>query len=337
MAFWVVVATTELEGSCEPMRVVAVVQARMGSTRLPGKVLKPLRGRPVLEHVLKRVQQARLVSETVLATTVLEEDNELASLALALGAQLVRGPVDDVLTRYAMAATTFGAEHVVRITADCPCIDPEIIDRVVEAHLGAEVDYTSNTHPRSFPHGLDVEVVSKSALMSANDHAKRPEDREHVTSFIWSQPGRFRLLNVAAKPEETMPELRVTLDTPEDYAMLQAVFDLLETDDFHAVDLVRLVRRYPWLTRLNAGVRQKLPPIQEPITSRIRRELITAAEWAADQELPWAARVLLEALEQPGELAAQSGPDLRGLRARLQELRAALLHAEPVGERESHV
>ncbi len=313
------------------MRIIAVVQARVGSTRLPGKVLKPLRGRPVLEHVLRRVQRASCVTATVLATTILDEDSALEGVAADLGVPVLRGPVDDVLTRYAMAATRFEAEHVVRITADCPCIDPDVIDRVVRAHLDAGVDYTSNTHPRSFPHGLDVEVVSRSALVRAAEQATRREDREHVTSFIWSQPDRFRIANVVAHPEETGPDIRVTLDTAEDYVMLQAVFDLMETDDFGARDIVRLIRRHPWLTALNAGVRQKLPPVQEPAETRLVRELTVAAEWALEQELPWAASVLVQASERTEGVVASGQLDIGAMRERLRELRASLANLRSGG------
>ncbi len=289
----------------------------------------------MLEHVLRRVQRASCVTATVLATTVLDEDSALDELATALGVPCLKGPVDDVLTRYAMAAARLEADHVVRVTADCPCIDPDVIDRVVRAHLDAAVDYTSNTRPRSFPHGLDVEVVSRSALALAAERARRREDREHVTSFIWSQPERFRIANVVAQPEETGPDIRVTLDTAEDYVMLQAVFDLMETDDFGARDIVRLIRRHPWLTALNAGVRQKLLPVQEPAETRLVRELTVAAEWALEQELPWAASVLLQASERAEGVVAEGQPDVGAMRERLRELRASLADLRS-GELQAH-
>lgn len=280
------------------MKVVAVVQARMGSTRLPGKVMKPLGGGTVLEQVLLRLSRSTQVHEIVLATTTLAEDSVLESLAKTAGAEIVRGSVADVLSRFLVATRVSGADHVVRVTADCPCIDPDVVDRVIAKHVASGADYTTNTRPRSFPHGLDVEVVTKEALEQAGREAKAPEEREHVTPFIWNQPDRFKMVNLQARQDETMPELRVTLDTVEDYVMLRAVFDLIGDNNFHAADLVRLAHRYPWLKEINAHVRQKLPPIRETAGARARRELTEVTRWACAQELYWAADVLLKELEK---------------------------------------
>lgn len=308
-------------------RVVAIVQARMGSTRLPGKVLKPLRGRPALEHVLRRLRAAALLADTVVATTELEEDRAIALVAEPLGVRVVRGPVDDVLTRYQLAATLAGAEHVVRITADCPCIDPRIVDRVVRAHLESGADYTSNIHPRTFPHGLDVEVVKTSALFYAAEHAGRREEREHVTPYIWTRPERFRLQNVFAEPGEKNPQIRVTLDTPEDYLALQAVFDLAGSEDFGARELVALFQRYPWLSALNAVTRQKLPPVPAPPAQRALRELVMAAGWALEQELSWAAAALLRIGEQVDSFVSNEPVSVEDLRGRLRLLETRIAQA----------
>lgn len=233
------------------MRCIAVVQARMGSTRLPGKVLRSLRGKPVLHHVLDRVMRARSVDGVVLATTRLPQDDVLANIGADMGLPVVRGEVNDVLSRYAQAARLTRADAVIRITADCPCIDPEIIDRVVAAHRTAGADYTSNVHPRSFPHGLDVEVIDVRALHIADREATEASHREHVTSFIWGDPRRFRLHNVEAPITERAPHLRVTLDTYDDLLALQTIFHLLGKDDFTLAELLELFRRHPWLAHLN--------------------------------------------------------------------------------------
>lgn len=241
------------------MKVVAVVQARVGSTRLPGKVLKPLGGRTVLEQVLRRLCRAGRLDEVVLATTTRAEDDVLEELGDRAHVRVVRGPVDDVLDRFILAMEASAAEQVVRITADCPCVDPDVVDRVIAHHLASQADYTSNVHPRTFPHGLDVEVVSRSALVQAHREATEPPEREHVTPFIWSRPERFRLANVRAAPEETMPDLRVTLDTWDDYGMLRALFDLMGRDDFCARELVHLVRSNPWLKAIHAAPQTPRP------------------------------------------------------------------------------
>lgn len=303
------------------MKVVAVVQARMGSTRLPGKVVKELGGRTVLEQVLSRLSRATQIHEIVLATTILPEDATLESLARTAAVRAVRGSVTDVLSRFLLAMRASGADHVVRVTADCPCIDPDVVDRVIAEHLTSEADYTTNTRPRSFPHGLDVEVVTKEALEQAGHEATAPEEREHVTPFIWSQPDRFKLVNLRAQPQETMPDLRVTLDTWEDYVMLRAVFDLMGNKNFHAADLVQLAHKHPWLKEINAGVRHKLLPVREAPAVRAYRELSEAAQWACEQELYRAAHVLLQELDRAERFPAWEPVDPEKVKAECQKLR----------------
>lgn len=226
--------------------VIAVVQARMGSTRLPGKVLNGLGGKSVLQWVVERTKRASRVAEVVVATSELAEDDVIAHEAERLGAPVVRGDALDVLSRFAKAVREHGREHVVRITADCPCVDPTIVDRLVAAHLSQGADYTSNTHPRSFPHGLDAEVVTSEALLVADREARAPAEREHVLPFIWRRPERFRLVNVEAEAGERMPELRITLDTPDDLRMLKILFDHLPPA-FDLDDILATVRRHPGL------------------------------------------------------------------------------------------
>jgi spore coat polysaccharide biosynthesis protein SpsF len=230
--------------------VVAIVQARMGSTRLPGKVLKPLRGKTVLEWVLERARQTSRLTDVLVATSHLPEDDVIAREAERLETNLVRGDAPDVLSRYSLAVREHRPEHIVRLTADCPCIDPDVVDRLVAMHLNCGADYTSNTHPRSFAHGLDVEVVSSDALLAADREAKEPEEREHVLPFIWKRPARFRLVNLEAPKNERAPGLRITLDTDEDYLMLLALFDHLP-ESFRVADILSVVSAHPWLTEIN--------------------------------------------------------------------------------------
>jgi spore coat polysaccharide biosynthesis protein SpsF (cytidylyltransferase family) len=202
-------------------RTVAIVQARMGSRRLSGKVLAMLGGSPVLRHVTSRAAQARTVDHVVVATSDQARDDEVAGWCAAVCVRCVRGPETDVLARYALAAEATGADIVVRITADCPLLSPAVLDLVVEARAASGADYASNTLARGFPHGLDVECLTRAALDAAAAEAVDPEEREHVTPFVYNRPERFRLASVAA-PED-WSWLRWTLDTAADLQALEAM------------------------------------------------------------------------------------------------------------------
>lgn len=204
-------------------RVLAIIQARMGSTRLPGKSLMPLGGRSVLANVVARVRLAAQVDETVVATTTLPEDDAIEAEARRLGVPVFRGADEDVLGRYYHAAAAFHGDVIVRITADCPLIDPAVIDRVI-MRFGPgtdHCDYASNTLQRSYPVGLDVEVFSLAALAAAYDEACTAYEREHVTVFLYQNPDRFRLASVEA-PVDTSSH-RWTLDTPADLDALTTI------------------------------------------------------------------------------------------------------------------
>src|SRR5205823_13375067 len=169
-----------------------VVQARMGSTRLPGKVLADLGGRPMLQFMLERLRRLP-VSELVVATSTEPGDDAVAALGATLGVRVVRGPEHDVLARFEQALEAHPAEHVVRLTGDCPLADPEVIVATLELHHERHADYTSNVIPRTFPKGLDVEVARAEALRVAAAEAEDPAEREHVMPFLYRHPERFRL------------------------------------------------------------------------------------------------------------------------------------------------
>jgi spore coat polysaccharide biosynthesis protein SpsF (cytidylyltransferase family) len=202
-------------------RTVAIVQARMGSRRLSGKVLALLGGSPVLQHVTSRAAQARTVDHVVVATSDQPGDDAVAGWCAAEGVRCVRGPEADVLARYLLAAEASGADFVVRITADCPFLSPAVLDLVVGARAVSGADYASNTLARGFPHGLDVECLTRAALNAAAAEALDPEEREHVTPFVYNRPERFRLASVAA-PED-WSWLRWTLDTAADMQALEVM------------------------------------------------------------------------------------------------------------------
>ena len=241
-------------------RIVALVQARCRSQRLPRKVLLPLAGRPVIEHVLRSVRATTNVDDVVLATTAEADDDELAALGERLGVRTFRGSEADVLGRFVGALQDDPADVVVRLTADDPLLDPAVTATVVERFLAGGCDYASNIVERSWPRGLDCEVLSRALLEQSARDGWRPEDREHVTTHVRTQPDRFRLVNVQAPLAETWPELRLCIDTAEDLALLESIFDALydEAGGPLAVGtVIEWLRRHPEVAALNSAVRQK--------------------------------------------------------------------------------
>lgn len=199
---------------------MAVVQARMGSSRLPGKVLMELGGQPALGLLLDRLSRSQ-VARVVVATSTEAGDDPIAGFCEDRGVQVVRGSESDVLGRFVAALDGFPADHVVRITGDCPLVDPAVVDGVVELHLRTGADYTTNVLPRTFPKGLDVEVVRADALRLADAEAEDPLEREHVTPFLYRRPERFRLANL--RSGEDLGDERWTLDTAEDLDTLRSM------------------------------------------------------------------------------------------------------------------
>jgi spore coat polysaccharide biosynthesis protein SpsF len=230
-------------------RIGAIIQARTSSTRLPGKVLKELplgSGVSDLAQVVRRTRCAATVAEVVVATSDQPEDDAIVAICETEGVPFFRGSLEDVLSRYYLAARAFAFDVVVRVTSDCPCIDPAIIDLVVERHLQGDSDYTANVSRRTFPHGLDLEVVGFETLELMNERAETPYEREHV----YLERNDLRRVFVEAPAGYFGPDIRVTLDTPRDYALLCAVFDYLGTD-FDGKDIVALFQEKPWLKLIN--------------------------------------------------------------------------------------
>lgn len=245
------------------MKTVAIIQARMGSSRLPGKSLLPLHGKPVLAHALVRLKCCRMIDHIIVATTTEERDRVLLDLARKEGVEGFAGSESDVLDRYYQAARPHTPDHVVRCTGDCPILDPQVTDHVVRMHLEERNDYTSNTIRRTYPRGYDTEVMTFASLERAAREARADYEREHVTPYIWEHPALFKLGHVLAGPEHTQPDLRVTVDTQEDFDLIHAIFDeLYPQDPFFGVGAVmELVRKQPALKLINAHIEQKkLPP-----------------------------------------------------------------------------
>lgn len=201
--------------------ILAILQARMSSTRLPGKVLMPVKNTTMLGFEIERIRQSRLIDKLIIATSTDPSDDIIA--AQDWGVDCCRGDLQDVLARFAHCASSFNPDHVVRLTGDCPVIDPEIIDHVIQCHLTAGKDYTTNALERSYPDGLDVEVIRFDSLMKAHDLSHLQEDREHVTHYIYTHPELFTIQTVTVEQDHS--HLRWTLDTPQDYTLLKMMIE----------------------------------------------------------------------------------------------------------------
>lgn len=240
------------------MRMLVVVQARTGSSRLPRKILMPLQGKPLLQRMLERVQAATTPFDLVVATTYEPEDDAVRTLCRSLQVDCFSGHPTDLLDRHYRAAVERRADVVVKIPSDCPLIDPAVIDRVLGFFLQHhnEYDYVSNLHPATYPDGNDVEVMTMETLTTAWREATRDFEREHTTPFIWERPERFRIGNVAWETglNYSMSH-RWTIDYPEDYAFIARVYDELWTEEkpiFSMQDILRLLEAKPDIAAMNA-------------------------------------------------------------------------------------
>ena len=238
------------------MKIVAIIQARIGSSRLPAKVLKPILDRSMLAHVVERARRASTITEVVVATTDKPEDDIIVEECKRLETLVCRGSELDVLDRYHSAAIERNAGAVVRITSDCPLIDPTVIDRVVRTFLRLEPDYASNKIEPTYPRGLDTEIMTMGALERAWQEATEPYQRVHVTPYLYEAPGRFR--TVAVKHDRDYSRYRWTVDTPEDLAFVRTVYGRLGPDNTFSWDAVlALLDREPGLAEINRRIVQK--------------------------------------------------------------------------------
>ena len=217
---------------------VAILQARMSSTRLPGKVMKALAGRPMIERQVERLRRCATLERLVVATSEDPSDDALAAFLSQIGVEVFRGPLADVLARYVGAIEALGVSGpVARLTADCPLADPAVIDGCVRLHAASGADYASNSLKRTYPRGLDVEVFGAEQLLTAGREATDPYDREHVTPFLYRNPDRFSRADFVQARDESA--LRWTVDTPEDFAFVERVYEALyrERPDFSSDDV----------------------------------------------------------------------------------------------------
>lgn len=233
------------------MKTLAIIQARMSSSRLPGKVLADIHGKPMIGRVIERVRAAQTLDQIVVATTTGQEDDPLATLCSQIDVPVFRGSQADVLDRYYQAARQFNGEVIVRLTGDCPLIDPNVIDEVVRAFHNQNYDYVSNTLKVTYPDGLDTEVFSFAALHRAWQDARLTSEREHVTPYIYKHPELFRLGNVLN--ETDLSHLRWTVDELADLELVRTLYALLPVN-FRMQDVVSLLQAQPDLIQINAGI-----------------------------------------------------------------------------------
>jgi spore coat polysaccharide biosynthesis protein SpsF (cytidylyltransferase family) len=233
------------------MKVLAVLQARTSSQRMPGKVLTPLLGRPMILRHLERISRCTSLDGLVVATSSHPSDDALFECLAAEGVAVHRGSLENVLERFFCAAEQRQPEHVVRLTGDCPLADPAVIDKIVHIHLEQGNDYTSNVLPPTYPDGLDAEAMTIAALTVAHREARLPSELEHVTSFINRRPDRFKIGNVLN--DEDFSTFRWTVDEPEDFQFVRAVYENLYPSNpgFGMQDVLGLLSKQPYLIEIN--------------------------------------------------------------------------------------
>jgi spore coat polysaccharide biosynthesis protein SpsF len=240
------------------LKVSAIIQARMGSSRLPGKVMKKVNGKPLLEYQIERVLRSKYIDQVIVATTTEEIDNSIVSFCAEREIDCVRGSEKDVLGRYYNASMKYLSDLVIRLTSDCPLMDPEVIDLVITTYLNnrENVDYVSNTLQRSYPRGMDVEIFSSALLHEINTFATKDFEREHVTPYIY-QNEMYKIIQVVS--EEDNSNHRWTVDTTEDFLLIQEIISSLYTKnpEFTIADILNLFDERPELVLINQHIEQK--------------------------------------------------------------------------------
>jgi len=237
------------------MNIVAILQARCSSTRLPNKVLKPLLGKPMIQHQIERLNRSKLINKLVVATSVHLSDKPLIELCDSLKLDCYAGDLENVLDRFYNAALKSKADIVVRLTGDCPLIDPVIVDAVISKHLSEHCDYTSNIEPETFPDGLDVEVFSFSALKDAWENATLLSECEHVTPYIRKNTKFSK--NAYISPVD-YSHFRWTVDEPRDFDFVEKVYSILGAKEqyFDSQAVLRLLEKHPELADINGQIQR---------------------------------------------------------------------------------
>ena len=236
------------------LAVLAIIQARCSSTRLPGKVLKPILGRSMLALHIERLRRAETLEKLVVATSDGDQDDAIEGLCEDIGIDFFRGSLNNVLDRFHCCAQRYQSDHIVRLTGDCPLADPGIIDRVVRFHLEGGYDYSSNVLPPTWPDGMDVEVMRSACLAEAHAGATLPSEREHVTSFIRNRPERYRLGNISN--DEDLSAHRLSVDEPEDFEKIRLIYEALYPGNpiFSIDDIMAFLDENDGLSKMNAHI-----------------------------------------------------------------------------------
>jgi len=241
----------------ENPRIGAVIQARIGSTRLPGKVLLKIVGRPILWHMVERLKHTKLIDEIIVAMPDTKENDILEDFCKSNNIKYFRGPEEDVLSRYYLAAKKYKYDIVLRLTADCPLIDPEIVDLIVKKHLSSGADYASNIQIRTYPKGMDVEVLNFQALEKAYNEAEDSADREHVTLYIRKHPSIFKQAKTVNN--KNLSSMRWTVDEEKDLDFVRKIYDKLyqEGKIFSMQKVLKLLKEKPQLSEINRKIKRK--------------------------------------------------------------------------------
>jgi spore coat polysaccharide biosynthesis protein SpsF len=234
-----------------------IIQARTGSTRLPQKVIKKIVNKTVLEHVIERAKRVKNIDEIILATTKKKEDDKLEKIAKRLGVSIFRGSKNDVLDRYYQVAKLFKISSIIRITADCPLLDPRVAEEVINFYSQGNCDYVSNTHPPTFPNGMDIEIFNFKSLKKSWQEAKLKSEREHVTPYIYKNPNLFKIGNIAYGNND-FSYLRLTLDEKEDLFLIREIYkELYDKNPFFGLeDILELFKRKPELIKINQHIKR---------------------------------------------------------------------------------
>ena len=240
-------------------RIIATVEARMTSSRLPGKVMLPLAGMPALELLVRRLQKSKYLDGICIATTVNAADDEIDALAKRLGVAVFRGSETDVLGRVLAAAKAERAGIIVEITGDCPFVDPGLVDRGIEEFFSRDVDYVSNMQKQTFADGFDVQVFRTQTLADVDRATNDKIDRAHVSYYIYTHPERFRLYNIEASPELQAPGVRLMVDEENDYRALSSLAEVFgpRIVEASAAEITACLRLHPEVVAMNSQVRQK--------------------------------------------------------------------------------
>lgn len=238
------------------MTIGAIIQARMGSNRLPGKVLKSIGDKPMLLHVVERVARCSQIDKVIIATTTLDRDNSIVNFCTKHSLSFFRGKEDDVLSRYFNTAVDNGIDIIVRITSDCPMIDPSVIQTCIDKYMYGSYDYVSNRlNKYTYPRGLDTEIFSKEGLKVCNDKAKACYQRSHVTPYFYENPNIFALGEV--EYQEDFSQYRLTVDTPEDLKLVRKVYEHFDDNKYNWQEVIEVLKNNPQISEINSKIEQK--------------------------------------------------------------------------------